>query len=251
MDAKLLQGSFSSAKGCGTGFSSSTFPVLQGTACLVPSRETPLQEAALAQQGSSHPCTGLGTPPNITVVPSVCCSDPFGHPAPPKTTGSFQQPQSLTWGLPHFPEPLLPAPSIYSPLSREPPPFPAPPVSSTQPPHSPQGAAQSQAAPVAITQHCQVGNQCLQKIPRRVWDGPGSHREGFQTPELWDLGSDFLSESSSAAGCSSPPQEQLSGQPAPDVIAALPTLHHPSRKAPCYALIPWVQGSEHSLPPEK
>lgn len=125
MDAKLLQGSFSSAKGCGTGFSSSTFPVLQGTACLVTSQETPFQEAALAQQGSSHPCTGLGTPPNITVVPSVCCSDPFGHPAPPKTTGSFQQPQSLTWGLPHFPEPLLPAPSIYSPLSREPPPFPA------------------------------------------------------------------------------------------------------------------------------
>lgn len=59
------------------------------------------------------------------------------------------------------------------------------------------------------------------------------------------------SDPNTAAGRSSAPQEQLSGQPAPDLIPALPTLHQPSWKAPHCVLIPWVQESEHSVPPEK
>lgn len=51
LDARLLQGCFSNANSCGTGFGTSTFPVLQGTACVVTSRGNPLQEAARAQQG--------------------------------------------------------------------------------------------------------------------------------------------------------------------------------------------------------
>lgn len=130
---------------------------------------------------------------NITVVPSVGSSDPLGHSVPPKATGSFQQPQSLTWGLPHFPVPLLPAPSIYfhSPGSLFP--FqhllyhpPNPPTSHREPPVG--GLSLCDHHPALLS-----GEPLPAVNPQEGLGWTNSHSEGFQSPpQLWDLDSHFL-----------------------------------------------------------
>lgn len=110
----------------------------------VTSPGSPLQEAAQAQQGSSDPCTGLGTSLVSPLWPLWPPSTPPNHRQLPTATDS------------HMGPPTLPSASCsfhLFPLSREPPPLPALHISATQSPHIPLGAAaQSQAAPVTIAQ---------------------------------------------------------------------------------------------------